>query len=185
MITFSDIYEVMRKERYSEQLQSLPKNFLMDVFQYFKEKKEFLDKETDLFSDMAMKDKKKLENALSSFKELIRMRKKKILSLSFIASEVGKSKKDFDNLLDFEKNLFESVVKNLEKAEKSLELNMSGSSNGQFKYSLVRFLEDISEFLDPKGQEVGPFEKGEIANLENEIVRIFEKDKRVEVLEVD
>ena len=34
MITFSDIYESMRKEKYSEQLQLLPKKFLVEVADY-------------------------------------------------------------------------------------------------------------------------------------------------------
>jgi len=183
MITFSDIYEAMRKEKYSEQLQLLPKKFLIDAAEYFKEKKEFLNKETDLFSDMAIKNKKKLENALSSFRDLLRIRKKKILNLAFVASEVGISKKDFENLLAFEKELFEEVVKSLERAEKNLGADMSGAQKDERKHGLVRFLEDVPEFLGFDGNEVGPFEKGEIANLENEIVGILEKDKRVEVIE--
>ena len=119
MLTFSDIYEAMRKEKYSENLQILPRKFLVDVAEYFKEKKEFLGKEDDLFSDMAIKSKKKLDNAVSSFRDLLRIRKKKILNLAFVASQVGISKKDFENLLGFEKELFEELVKALEKAEKN------------------------------------------------------------------
>ena len=40
MITYKDIYEAARKERYSEQLQKIPKSFIRDVSKYFKEKKE-------------------------------------------------------------------------------------------------------------------------------------------------
>ena len=185
MITFSDIYEAMRKEKYSEQLQLLSKKFLVDAAEYFKEKREFLNKEEDLFSDMAIKNKKKLENALSSFKDLLRNRKKKILNLSFVASEVGISKKDFENLLDFEKDLFEEVVKSLERAEENIKAEMNWAQKDELKHRLVRFLEDVPEFLDFEGNEVGPFEKGEIANLKNEIVEILEKDKRVEVIDDD
>lgn len=39
MITYNDIYEAARKERYSEQLQPVPKNFLEEVTDYLKEKK--------------------------------------------------------------------------------------------------------------------------------------------------
>jgi DNA replication initiation complex subunit (GINS family) len=183
MITFSDIYEAMRKEKYSEQLQLLPKKFIVDVAEYFKEKKEFLNKEEDLFSDMAIKNKKKLENALSSFRDLLRIRKRKILNLAFVASEVGISKKDFENLLAFEKELFEEVVKNLERAEKNLGEDMSGIQKDERKHGLVRFLEDVPEFLGFDGEEVGPFERGEIANLENEIIEILEKDRRVEIVD--
>ena len=185
MLTFSDIYESMRKEKYSEPLQLLPKKFLVDATEYFREKKEFLSKEEDLFSDIAIKNKKKLENAFSSFRDLLRIRKKKILNLAFVASEVGISKKDFENLLSFEKDLFEEIVKGLERAEKNMNADMNGAQKDEMKHRLVRFLEDIPEFLDFEGNEVGPFGKGEIANLEKEIVEIFEKDNRVEVLEND
>ena len=49
MITFNDIYEAMRKEKYSDKLQLLPKNFLKEVADYFKEKKEFLNKRVIVF----------------------------------------------------------------------------------------------------------------------------------------
>jgi DNA replication initiation complex subunit (GINS family) len=185
MITFNDIYESMRKEKYSDQLQLLPKKFLMECSEYFKEKKEFLNKEEDLFSDMAIKNKKKLENAIASFRDLLRLRKKKILNLAFVAAEVGISKKDFENLLNFEKDLFEEVVKGLERAEKNLNADMQGAQKDERKHRLVRFLEDVPEFLDFNSAGVGPFEKGEIASLENEIVEILEKDNRVEIIEDD
>lgn len=183
MLTFSDIYESMRKEKYSENLQILPKKFLLEVNEYFEEKKEFLRREDDLFSDIAIKNKKKLDNAVSSFRDLLRIRKKKILNLSFVASQVGISKKDFENLMPFEKELFEELVKALEKAEKNQNVDMSGSVENERKFRLVRFLEDVPEFLGFDGSEVGPFRKSEVANLESEIVEILTKDKRIELIE--
>jgi len=185
MLTFSDIYEAMRKEKYSENLQILPKGFLREVSEYFKEKKEFLNKDDDLFSDIAIKNKKKLDNAISSFRDLLRTRKKKILNLAFVASQTGISKRDFENLLNFEKDLFEELVKSLERADKNQVADMSGSAKNENKHKLVRFLEEIPEFLGFDGSDVGPFKKGEIANLENEIVDILEKDKKVEVIDED
>jgi len=183
MLTFSDIYEAMRKEKYSENLQVLPRGFLVEVSDYFREKKSFLAKEDDLFSDVAIKNKKKLDNAVSSFRDLLRIRKKKILNLAFVASQVGISKKDFENLLSFEKDLFEELVKSLERAEKNQVADMSGSVKDERKHRLVRFLEDVPEFLGLDGDNVGPFAKGEVANLEVEIVGILEKDKRVEIID--
>jgi len=185
MLTFSDIYEAMRKEKYSENLQMLPKKFLLNAADYFKEKKEFLGKESDLFSDMAIKNKKKLDNAVSSFRDLLRIRKKKILNLAFVASQVGISKKDFENLLPFEKELFEELVKSLERAEKNQNADMIGAQKDTRKHRLVRFLEAVPEFLDFAGNEVGPFEKGEVVNLESEIVEILSKDKKVEIIDDD
>jgi DNA replication initiation complex subunit (GINS family) len=186
MITYNDLYEALRKERYNEQLQSMPKEFIEDAAEYFRDKKEFSDKgeQGDLFSDIALKDKKKLENAISIFREIMLRRRKKILNLAFVASETGVAKKDFENLLDFEKELFEEIAKSLEKADKNLNESMRGQKNEQ-KFRLVRFLEDVSEFLDLEGNTIGPFAKGEIANIEKEIIDILSKDKRVEVIDED
>ena len=183
MITFSDIYEAMRKDKYSEELQALPPVFLAESAKYFSEKKDFLNKEEDPFSDIALRNKKKLENALSSFRDLLRIRKKKILNLAFVASEAGISKRDFSNLFSFEKDLFEEIVRGLEKAEENMNADMLGAGKDTRKQFLVRFLEDVPEFLSLDGSEVGPFEKGEVANLEKEIVDILQSDKRVQVIE--
>ena len=77
MVTYNDLYEYLRKERYSEELQALPKKFINEVFEYFGEKKKFSDKSDDMFSDVVMKTKKKLENSMAIFKELLTRRKKK------------------------------------------------------------------------------------------------------------
>ena len=77
MITYNDIYEASRKERYSEQLQKLGKNFIEDVADYLRDKKEIAAKDED-FSDVIMKTKKQLENAITLFKELMRRRREKI-----------------------------------------------------------------------------------------------------------
>lgn len=183
MLSFSDIYEAMRKEKYSENLQILPKNFLVEVSAYFNEKKSFLNKEDDLFSDAAIRGKKKLDNAISSFRDLLRIRKKKILNLAFVASQVGISKKDFENLLGFEKDLFEELVKSLERAEKNQVNDMNGGGkDSECRNRLVRFLDDVGEFLDVEGESVGPFAKGEVANLGCDVVEMLKGEGKVEVI---
>ncbi len=185
MITFNEIYEALRKEKYSDNLQLLSKNFIREAQLYFDEKTQFLSKESDLFSDMVIKNKKKLENAMSSFKDLLLLRKKKILNLAFIASEVGINKKDYENMLNFEKDLFESVGKSIEKANKDKNLEMCGNNENQSKHKLVRFLEEVPAFINANGEEVGPFNKGEIANLDIDIVSILSLDNRVEMIDGD
>lgn len=185
MITYNDLYDALRKEKYAPQLQKLSKNFIEDVVEYFKDKKIFSEKESDMFSDIAIKSKKKLENAVVNFRELMALRRRKILNLAFVASETGISKRDFENLFDFEKELFEEIVKGLERGSKNLNGLMIGNKKKESNYFLVRFLESVEEFLDFESNPVGPFEKGEIANLEKELVNILSKDKRVEVLEED
>ena len=111
MITYQDIYEAAKKERYSESLQPIPKAFVKEVAKYLKEKRELAVREEDSFSDVLLKTKKQLENAITLFQELLRRRRKKILNLVLIASETGISKQDFDNMFLVEKELFEDLMK--------------------------------------------------------------------------
>jgi len=189
MITYNDIYESARKERYSEQLQPIPKNFIKEVADYLREKKEAAIKDNGFeengdFSDAGVKTKKQLENAVTLFRELIIRRRKKILGLVLIASETGISKQDFENMLQIEKALFEEIMKCVEESDKNLNSLVNG--NGKEKIadnSMVLFLDDVEEFLNLQGEKMGPYDKGQIANLPKEIVNILAQGKKLEIIE--
>ena len=183
MITYNDIYEAARKERYSDQLQSLPKNFITEVSEYLKEKKEIASKEDDAFSDVIIKTKKQLENAMTLFKELILRRRKKILSLVLIASETGISKQDFDNMLEFEKLLFDDLMKSIDFSDKKITESLNGKVEEIQKNKLIVFKTDVEEFVDLEGNKMGGFEKGQIANIPVEIAKILIEDGKAEVVE--
>ena len=182
MITYNDIYESARKERYSEQLQKLPKKFIEDVSVYLKEKKELASKEGDVFSDIIIKTQKQLENAVTLFKELMLRRRKKILNLILIAAETGISKQDFDNMLLFEKELFDDLMKNINISDKKLNESLNGEKDKPKKYEMVMFKKDVEEFLGMDGQTLGRFEKGQISNLPVEIAKILVDDGKAEVI---
>ena len=182
MITYNDIYESARKERYSEQLQKLPKKFIDEVSVYFKEKKELASKEENVFSDIIIKTQKQLENAVTLFKELMLRRRKKILNLILIAAETGISKQDFDNMLPFEKELFDDLMKNINISDKKLAESLNGEKEKQKKYEMVVFKKDVEEFVGLDGQTIGAFEKGQIVNLPVEIAKILVDDGKVEII---
>ena len=121
MITYNDIYDALRKERYSEQLQLLSKNFVREVASYVKDREEISKKSTDLFSEENQKNKKQLENTIAIFKELILRRKKKLLELAFVSAETGVSKRDFDNMMDFERESFEQIMRAISGGDKKIE----------------------------------------------------------------
>jgi DNA replication initiation complex subunit (GINS family) len=182
MITYNDLYEYLRKERYSEQLQLLPKDFLHDVVGYFEDKKEIVGKGGDLFSDAVLKTKKQFENAISLFKELMLRRRKKLLNLAFVAAETGISKRDFDNMLDFEKDLFDKIVKGMEEAERGVNEFLNGKKTKAITNRMVLFKQDTDEFLGMEGESLGPYKKGDIANLPNEIAKILQDGGKIEVI---
>ena len=187
MITYNEIYEAARKERYSEQLQSLPKTFITSVAEYLREKKEMSTKEDDAFSDMITKTKKQLENAITLFNELKRIRRRKILNLVLIASETGISKRDFDNMLDFEKELFEEIMKCIDTSDKKFNEVLSSNGNGNGKADaeneMIMFTGDVDAFLGLDGEMIGPFSKGQIANLPRPIAKILIEDSKAEKVE--
>jgi len=182
MITYNDIYEAARKERYSEQLQPIAKNFVTEVSNYLKDKKDIANKEDDVFSDVIIKTKKQLENAITLFKELMLRRRKKILNLVLVAAETGISRQDFDNMLAFEKDLFEDLMKCIASSDKKLSETLNGKSKEK-KNELIVFIDKVEEFVGLDGEKVGPFEKGQVANLPKEIAKILIDDGRAEMVE--
>ncbi|HJX50018.1 MAG TPA: hypothetical protein VJ438_01005 [Candidatus Nanoarchaeia archaeon] len=182
MITYNDIYEAARKERYSEQLQPLNKNFINEVSDYLKDKKEVAAKEDDVFSDVIIKTKKQLENAITLFKELMLRRRKKILKLILIAAETGISKQDFENMLPLEKELFEGLMRDIESVDKKVSETLNGKTREEEKNELIVFKEDIEELIELDGSRIGPFEKGQITNISKEIARILIDDGKAELV---
>lgn len=164
----------MRKEKYSEVLQTLPKNFLDEVSEYLNERKNESNKEGDLFLDNVAKSKKQFENSIALFKELLRIRKKKILTLVFVATETGMMKRDYENMLNFEKEVFDKLVRAFEDSDKEVARTFTGKKNIEAeKYRLVMFNQSVEQFVGMDGNLVGPFASGELANLEGNIAEIF------------
>lgn len=181
MITYNDIYEASRKERYSEQLQKVPKNFLEEITGYLNEKKEMIAKEGGEFSDIVTKTKKQLENAVTLFKEFMVRRRKKILHLVLIAAETGISKQDFENMIDFEKYLFEDLMKCIEVSDKQIVETLNGKPIVVEKGEMIVFKEDVQEFMGLDGKKLGPFTKGQEVSLPLEIIGILESDGKIEI----
>ena len=172
MLSYSEIYEYLRKEKSGESLQELPKNFVVQFSEYLMVKKKQFAQEDEFSIDIA-KDKKQFENALALFKELMLRRKKKILSLVFIAAETGLMKRDFTDMLSFEQELFGEIIKAVDSGDRKLSsmLNGKNETKGENKKILVN--EKIEQFVDMNGGLVGPFEKGELINIEGKVAEIL------------
>jgi len=170
---YGELYEYLRKEKYAEQLQPLPKNFVAEFADFLIDGRK---KTSDLndFSDETMRYKKQLENALSVFRELILRRKKKILMLVFVASETGIFKRDYGTLLGFEQELFEKLVSAVEFADKQLQDALSGGkSKERAEHKMVIVTQDVPEFIDFAGNSIGPFQKGMLVNLHASVAEIL------------
>jgi len=185
MITYQEIYDVLRKEKYNEALQTLPDNFLQDVAAYLNEKKNIVAREGNLFSDTLRMTRKQLDNALSIMKEILAIRQRKVLDLAFIAAATGISKRDTESLLEHEQALFNTAIKQLEQNQETLALILNGQAKKEkdLKNLFVRFKEGVPAFLDASGNELGPFKKGDVANLPKEIAEILLTDNKTALIE--
>ena len=175
MLSYNDLYEILRKEKYSETLQQLPKNFVKEVSDYLSEKKDHSVKEDNLFADSVAKSKKQLENSIALFKELILRRKRKLLNLVFVAAETGIMKRDYENMIPFEKEIFEKILKAFEEGDKEFAKNMNCKKEQQEKEKnkLLLFNQVVEQFIDISGNLVGPFTSGELANLDAQVSEIL------------
>jgi len=187
MITYSDLYEALRKEKYNEKLQKLPKNFFVQVGAYFKEKKAITAKESEdsLFDEEIAKTKRQLENAKSIVKELLTIRERKILNLALIAAKTGIDSHDAENVLSHEKELLEVVTKKIEEDGKKLNSVLQGTEEKNLKNQLIRFTQDTPEFLDLDLNHLGPFRRGDVANLPKEIVTILVENGQADIIETE
>ena len=83
MITYPEIYELLRKEKYTDSLQDLGKDFLKKLEEYLTGKKTLLEREQkerpEIFNDTLDRTRKQLENAKAMIKELFSRREKKVI----------------------------------------------------------------------------------------------------------
>ncbi|HJZ18602.1 MAG TPA: hypothetical protein VJ208_00670 [Candidatus Nanoarchaeia archaeon] len=180
MITYNDIYDAVRRERI-EELQPLPKNFLEEFSDYVREKKEISSKDDD-FSESSIKVKKQLENTRTLFKELILRRRKKILNLLLIAAETGISKRDSENMLDFEKKMFDELIKCVALAEGQVNSVYEKQKEKIAEKQPVVFKKNVDEFVGFNSEMLGPFKEGDKAELEEEIAKILIEDGKAELV---
>ena len=171
MLDYSELYEYLRKEKYSEQLQNLPRDFVQQFSEYMKETRGKFSKMEE-FADDYLREKKQYENAMAIFKEMMLRRKKKILNLVFVAAETGIMKKDFSDMLPFERDMFERLVMSVDDADKSMNELLNGKVNeSSNKMIIVR--EDIEQFVDMSGEVIGPLKKGNLMSLDTQIADIL------------
>ena len=183
MITYPEIYELLRKEKYNEQLQPLPKVFFKDIAEYFEDKKRIANKTDETFNDAIIKTKKQLENAITVLKELITRRQRKIINVALVAAKTGMSKRDSENMLDNEKKLFDTIIRELEGEEGNINNLINGiNKEKDLKNKLVRFIQETDEFSDLEGNKLGPFKAGDISNIPKEVAEILIESEKAAVV---
>jgi len=233
-LSYEDIYELLRAEKYSADLQPLKPEDLAKIKEYFKLKEEMLKKQkaSTIFFDRSKRDKIliEIENAWRALKDLYERREKKVINRALFSSRT--KLRDSTNMLESEEKLYNALIDLLRKNHvdffenfgikvryesevkedalpKKNELseaktlkeaklqavkiaedaNLTEAGEGETIVEnkstcrLIRFIEPVSELIGTDLKTYGPFEKGDVANLPEELTELLiKKNKAKEII---
>jgi hypothetical protein len=83
-------------------------------------------------------------------------------------------------MLDFEKELFEELMKSIDSSDKRISESLNGNGKKENNNQKVVFKETIDEFMDLDGNMLGPFKEGDETELPKEIAKILIEDGKCE-----
>lgn len=114
-ITYETLFELLKRERDTTDLQKLEPTFFNNFVDYLNEKMEMLGKEDALFSyDEKKKVEKQIENARRIIKGIYERREKKVLNIALTKSRTKSDVIDTSSFLDNERRFFDEIVKVLD-----------------------------------------------------------------------
>ena len=114
-ITYETLFELLKRERDTTDLQKLEPTFFNNFVDYLNEKKKMLGKEDALFSyDEKKKVEKQIDNARRIIKGIYERREKKVLNIALTKSRTKSDVIDTSSFLDNERRFFDEIVKVLD-----------------------------------------------------------------------
>jgi DNA replication initiation complex subunit (GINS family) len=204
-ITYDTLYDILRREKNSSEVQELDPGFFNNVISYLKEKQELLEGKKNDQGLFGFEEKKKvmqqIENAHKLLKDIYEWREKKIILLARDLSRTNSKIANTENLLEEEKQLFDSILSTLDKfrggiinkilvgeapemAEKLKPLKSTSELQEEREASsvLIKFVETVPVFMGPNMEKFGPFEQDQTAELPNEIAQLMIKNNRAVII---
>lgn len=115
--SYEDIYELLRAEKFSTDLEEIKPQDLARIQAYIQSKKELLKKQEDatslLSSQKRIKIQQEIDNALRALKDLYEIRERKIINRAVYSTRTSSEFKDTTNMLENEVELYEQLLENL------------------------------------------------------------------------
>jgi DNA replication initiation complex subunit (GINS family) len=198
--TYEDIYELLRMEKYSTDLQLVKLEDLRKVKEYFEAKRGLLAKQTkdSEFYDKAKKDKLKteLENARRALKDWYEKREKKLLSRATFTARTDFKLRDTTNmlpseekvylrLLDVLKENYSGFFSNFKKGAVDVAADVPAEAPAttpelavaqaapQIILKKIRVRQQIPELMGPDLQTYGPFNENDVAAVPEDIAALL------------
>lgn len=196
--TYEDIYELLRTEKYTTDLQPLKIEDLVKIKEYFDTKQILLDKQVEgsTFYNPEKKEKLKLEleNAKRAIKDLYEKREQKIINRALFSSRTDFRLKDSTNMLLCESKLYDQLIELLKTGNKEFFEKIESSKPKEITpvpptkdlkatpgRKLIKFKETVPEIMDTELNKYGPFKPEAIAELPSEIADLLiRQNKAVE-----
>lgn len=197
-IVFETLYEMLRREKYKNELQQLEPTFYSDVVKYLAEKVSVIESQQSKSSIFAsaelQKTQKTVENARKILKELYEKRESKIIQLARMAALMGETA-ELPEILPEEKGLFREVRDSLNKYREVILKNMLNmnppkidegekpkelKTDKKLETKLVRFLNPTPKFIGDDLNVYGPYDEEDIAALPSKVANVLIKKNRVE-----
>jgi len=197
-ITYESLYDLLRKERSSEDIQELDKEFFKNVSEYMGTKKEILSsqesKDSIFTHTEAQKTRRQIEQIQKILKELYERREHKIVQLALFSSRTNSESKN-QNLLDEEIDLYLELKRTLSqfrdlffdniKDNKIKEIEKSKvlkTQENQDSLARIRIIKPIPKFVGDDLNIYGPFEEDDIASLSGKIANLLIENGKAELM---
>ncbi|MFH2020431.1 MAG: hypothetical protein ABIJ34_03390 [archaeon] len=206
VITYENIFELLRNEKNAEQLQQLSPELYSQIVNYLKTKLQAYEdaKRNKNVPSEIDRIKTQIISARKLIKELYERRERKIVLLAIDRSRTGKPLPDESALLEEEKNLIKALIEPLDVCRKGILLKLVNAklpfSEGivplviekpieeeavdKIEYTTVRFTSDVPKFVGKELEFYGPFKPGDIARLDSEIAQVLISRERAEIIKI-
>ncbi len=203
MITYENLYDILRKEKHNTELQEIDENFYNKILKYIEEKKEILvsqQKKESIFTTIEVqKTRKQLDNIFKIIKELYEKRENKIIHLALMNSKTGQEALDKSTMLEEEEEFYNLLKNHLDNSRNKLLSNLINgkdkkqeqmgepkhlkTEDGPKKTKRIKALKPIQSFVGTDLETHGPFEIGDEASLPTDIVNLLVAKNKVEEIE--
>ncbi len=196
-ITYEALYEILRKEKNSDELQKLDENFFENVSEYIKTKKEILasqESKDSIFKDVeAPKTRKQIEQIQKILKEIYERREHKILQLALFSSRTNSTIKE-ENLLDEELDLFIDINTKLKSFKNDIFNRFNGeipkkeepkelkSQDNKDSLKLIRVIQPIPKFIGDDMNIYGPLEANDVVSISEDVANLLVNNKKAEFM---
>lgn len=205
IITYEKLYDILRKEKYAQELQKIDKDFFKSVVEYLKEKEAIAESQRgkeSIFSAEAESTTKQVGNIKKLIKELYEKREYKIIQLAMFASRIG-DKEIPPALLAEERPLFLDVVNTLNIYRESIVQNIMekrlptpgeqpksikrdfGEDTKKSENKVVRFMHAVPKFVANDMNTYGPFDEEDTAIIPNKTADVLIDKKRAEEIKIE